>query len=107
MGAEASAKGSDIHETFQQKMQTEIRTLLDGYREMLQNEYPGCNVEFASGSQYEDFTRIARHRGPVFCGPSSYCLWAGLANMHGPVYFHGVALKPQTIRGGRGKDFIV
>jgi len=98
-------KGTTIHQTYDKPTQQNITILLQGYETMLKDICGDCEVIRQHGTQYHDFVKIARHPGPVFCMGSSYCLWAAMANKHGPIYlptFFAKGEKP-TIPGGQGK----
>lgn len=62
-----------------------LKHLLAGYRELLQLLCGTCEVSTETGSQSEDFLRLAT--APVlFCTGSSFCLWAAMGN-EGEVHF--------------------
>jgi len=84
---EVERKKGHVHQTYVPEMQKNIKVVLDGYKKMLSQSCAGCEVAFSVGTQYSDFALIARHKGPIFCMGSSFCLWAAYANIHGPVYF--------------------
>merc|ERR1719291_1125324 len=101
----------EIHHDFGPQDIANISELLGGYKAMF-TELCGhrCSVETATGTQYSDFAHLARHRGPVFCTGSSYCLWAAYANTHGPTYVVGkepwaAGMKP-PITEGQGAGFV-
>jgi hypothetical protein len=98
------ANGGHVHKEYSLEEQSNITALLNGYNALLSALCQGCVVSAHVAGQYEAWATIARHRGPIFCMGSSFCLWAGLANEHGPIHFPANFLDTThaNVSGGKG-----
>lgn len=62
------------------------------YKSLLGEVCGGCEIEQIDSSQFEDFAKMAQ-APTVFCGGSTYCLWAAMGNP-GDIYV------PDNMAGG-------
>jgi hypothetical protein len=101
--------GGHVHATYSAEEQSNITSLINGYSQILSELCNGCAVSAQARGQYDSWSMMVRHPGPLFCMGSTFCLWAGLANEFGPVYYPANSVDtttPSNVTGGKGKGFV-